>query len=50
VRRSREQLEMEIDKFTIIQRDNTTIACAVDGRPTDLLRALHDDLGADAVA
>ena len=28
VRRSREQLEMEIDKFTIIQRDNTTVACA----------------------
>ncbi|NAQ52803.1 amino-acid N-acetyltransferase [Escherichia coli] len=28
VRRSREQLEMEIDKFTIIQRDNPTIACA----------------------
>ena len=28
VRRSREQLEMEIAKFTIIQRDNTTIACA----------------------
>ncbi|MEJ8885417.1 amino-acid N-acetyltransferase [Escherichia coli] len=28
VRRSREQPEMEIDKFTIIQRDNTTIACA----------------------
>ena len=28
VRRSREQLEMEIDKFTIIERDNTTIACA----------------------
>ena len=28
VRRSREQLEMEIDKFTSIQRDNTTIACA----------------------
>ncbi|HHS8947722.1 TPA: amino-acid N-acetyltransferase [Escherichia coli] len=28
VRRSREQLEMEIDKFTMIQRDNTTIACA----------------------
>ncbi|MSF40318.1 amino-acid N-acetyltransferase [Escherichia coli] len=28
VRRAREQLEMEIDKFTIIQRDNTTIACA----------------------
>lgn len=28
VRRSREQLEMEIDKFTIIRRDNTTIACA----------------------
>ena len=28
VRRSREQLEMEIDKFTNIQRDNTTIACA----------------------
>ncbi|EKS0870900.1 amino-acid N-acetyltransferase [Escherichia coli] len=28
VRHSREQLEMEIDKFTIIQRDNTTIACA----------------------
>lgn len=28
VRRSREHLEMEIDKFTIIQRDNTTIACA----------------------
>ena len=28
VRRSREQLEMEIDKFTIIQRDNLTIACA----------------------
>lgn len=28
VRRSREQLEMEIDKFTIVQRDNLTIACA----------------------
>ena len=28
VRRSREQLEMEIDKFTIIQRDNLTLACA----------------------
>ena len=28
VRRSREQLEMEIDKFTIIQRDNSTFACA----------------------
>ncbi|XNM76521.1 amino-acid N-acetyltransferase [Escherichia coli] len=28
VHHSREQLEMEIDKFTIIQRDNTTIACA----------------------
>ncbi len=28
VRRSREQLEMEIDKFTVIQRDNLTIACA----------------------
>ncbi|MEW7000477.1 amino-acid N-acetyltransferase [Serratia ureilytica] len=28
VRRSREQLEMEIDKFTIIERDNLTIACA----------------------
>lgn len=28
VRRSREQLEMEIDKFTIIERDNMTIACA----------------------
>ena len=28
VRRSREQLELEIDKYTIIQRDNTTIACA----------------------
>lgn len=28
VRRSREQLEMEIDKFTIVERDNTTIACA----------------------
>lgn len=28
VRRSREQLEMEIDKFTVIQRDGTTIACA----------------------
>ena len=28
VRRSREQLEIEIDKFTIIQRDNMTIACA----------------------
>ncbi|OIV45736.1 amino-acid N-acetyltransferase, partial [Sodalis sp. TME1] len=27
VRRSREQLEMEIDKFTIIERDNMTIAC-----------------------
>ncbi|BBI92266.1 fused acetylglutamate kinase (inactive)/amino acid N-acetyltransferase [Serratia symbiotica str. Tucson] len=27
VRRSREQLEMEIDKFTIIERDNLTIAC-----------------------
>ena len=25
VRRSREQLEMEIDKFTIIQRDNLTL-------------------------
>jgi N-acetylglutamate synthase-like GNAT family acetyltransferase len=29
VRRSREQLEMEIDKFTIIQRDNTTISLMV---------------------
>lgn len=28
VRRSREQLEMEIDKFTIIEYDNLTIACA----------------------
>lgn len=28
VRRSREQLEMEIDQFTIIERDNLTIACA----------------------
>ncbi|EQB4333060.1 amino-acid N-acetyltransferase [Providencia stuartii] len=28
VRRSREQLEMEIDKFTIIERDNLVIACA----------------------
>lgn len=28
VRRSREQLEMEIDKFTLIQRDGLTIACA----------------------
>lgn len=28
VRRSREQLEMEIDKFTIIQRDGMTLACA----------------------
>ncbi|MDR3431792.1 MAG: amino-acid N-acetyltransferase [Rouxiella aceris] len=28
VRRSREQLEIEIDKFTIIERDNLTIACA----------------------
>lgn len=28
VRRSREQLEMEIDKFTIIERDNMTIGCA----------------------
>ncbi|KPD04383.1 amino-acid N-acetyltransferase [Moellerella wisconsensis] len=28
VRRSREQLEMEIDKFTIIERDNLAIACA----------------------
>ncbi|KAA1195255.1 amino-acid N-acetyltransferase [Photorhabdus heterorhabditis] len=28
VRRSREQLEREIDKFTIIERDNLTIACA----------------------
>lgn len=28
VRRSREQLEIEIDKFTVIQRDNLTIACA----------------------
>ncbi|WP_392558666.1 amino-acid N-acetyltransferase [Orbus mooreae] len=28
VRRSREQLEMEIDKFTIIERDNITIGCA----------------------
>ncbi|AWH90348.1 amino-acid N-acetyltransferase [Buchnera aphidicola (Melanaphis sacchari)] len=28
VRRSREQLEIEIDKFTIIQHDNLTIACA----------------------
>ncbi|QCI16685.1 amino-acid N-acetyltransferase [Buchnera aphidicola (Aphis craccivora)] len=28
VRRSREQLEMEVDKFTIIERDNLTIACA----------------------
>lgn len=28
VRRSREQLEREIDQFTIIERDNLTIACA----------------------
>ncbi|CAL4324122.1 amino-acid N-acetyltransferase [Buchnera aphidicola] len=28
VRRSREQLEVEIDKFTIIVRDNLTIGCA----------------------
>ncbi|SFN09411.1 N-acetylglutamate synthase [Izhakiella capsodis] len=28
VRRSREQLEMEIDKFTIVERDNLTIGCA----------------------
>lgn len=28
VRRSREQLEMEINKFTIIERDKMTIACA----------------------
>lgn len=28
VRRSREQLEMEIDRFTVIVRDNLTIACA----------------------
>ncbi|HXK00308.1 MAG TPA: amino-acid N-acetyltransferase [Buchnera sp. (in: enterobacteria)] len=28
VRRSREQLEIEIEKFTIIKRDNLTIACA----------------------
>lgn len=28
VRRSREQLEIEIDKFTIIERDNMTIGCA----------------------
>ncbi|SFU35193.1 amino-acid N-acetyltransferase [Xenorhabdus koppenhoeferi] len=28
VRRSREQLEMEIDKFTLIEHDNVTIACA----------------------
>lgn len=28
VRRSREQLEMEIDKFTIIERDTMTIGCA----------------------
>lgn len=28
VRRSREQLEMEIDQFTIIERDNIAIGCA----------------------
>ena len=28
VRRSREQLEMDLDTFTIIPRENTTIACA----------------------
>ncbi|UVK79055.1 MAG: N-acetylglutamate synthase [Sodalis sp. Ffu] len=28
VRRSREKLEMEIDKFILIERDNLTIACA----------------------
>lgn len=28
VRRSREQLEQEIEQFTIIERDNMTIACA----------------------
>ncbi len=28
VRRSREQLEMEIDNFTLIELDNVTIACA----------------------
>lgn len=28
VRRSREQLEMEVDKFTVVVRDKLTIACA----------------------
>ena len=28
VRRSREQLEMEIDRFTVIERDGTIVACA----------------------
>lgn len=28
VRRSREQLEIEINKFTIIEKDNMTIGCA----------------------
>ncbi|WP_087018713.1 amino-acid N-acetyltransferase [Thaumasiovibrio subtropicus] len=28
VRRSREQLEQEIDRFTVIERDNMTIGCA----------------------
>ncbi|MFC1750721.1 amino-acid N-acetyltransferase [Pseudomonadota bacterium] len=28
VRRSREQLELEIDNFTVIERDNTIIGCA----------------------
>lgn len=28
VRRSREQLELEIDRFTVIERDGTIIACA----------------------
>lgn len=49
VRRSREQLELEIDKFTVIERDNTIIGCAAQySYPDEAIAelacvAIHDD-------
>jgi len=49
VRRSREQLELEIDHFTVIERDGTIIACAAlypqpDGISAEVACvAVHDD-------
>ncbi|MEF8833475.1 MAG: amino-acid N-acetyltransferase [Halofilum sp. (in: g-proteobacteria)] len=49
VRRSREQLELEVDHFTVIERDGTIIACAAlypqpDGVSAEVACvAVHDD-------